>query len=120
MRRVLFLIGCIGLIGALWLLVSRWTLVLLAALAAPWLVWTAIRQGTQLPRRCVVVASTAIALACLPVDVWIIHTGQRDIGVDRVIWGLTLSAEGGRHYGLAAGCAPPLLNRTRYAAWVSY
>jgi hypothetical protein len=118
--RALLLIACTGLIGALWLVVARWTLVLLTGIAVPWLVWTAIRQDMRLRRRCLVVASTAVVLACVPVDLWIIRTGQRDVGVSRVIWGLTLSADGGRHDGLAAGCAPPLLNRTRYAVWVSY
>src|SRR5262249_13135793 len=120
MRRALLLIACVALIGALWLLVARSTLVILAATALPWLAWTAIKRGTRIGRRCAAIAATAVVLACLPVDFWIIRTGERDFGVSRVIWGLTLSPGGGAHSGLAAGCAPPLLNRTRYALWVSY
>jgi hypothetical protein len=123
MKRWLAGIGVAIVVAMLGAVVQRVTLVLLVAVAAPWLLWTALKAPARMLPRCALIAAVALVLAAVPVDIWIFRTGERAAGFDEVIWGLMLPPSGagaGSHRGLAAGCAVPLLNRTRYAFWISY
>jgi hypothetical protein len=121
-RRAAIIFGSLLFIGVLWALSARLTLGLLLLACAPILIWKAGKAPERLTRSCTIACVAAVILAAIPVDIWVIRTGQVDAGVDEVIWGLVLPppGESGSRTALAGGCAPPLLNPTRYALWVSY
>ena len=121
-RRAVMLVGSLLFIGVLWALSARLTLVLLLLACAPLVIWKAGTEPRRLVRACALICGTAVILTAIPVDLWIIRTGQLGAGIDEVLWGFALPPQGesGTRTALAGGCAPPLLNPARYALWISY
>jgi hypothetical protein len=122
-KRLALGLGSVAITGMFALLAARVTLVTLLLAAVPFLIWTALRRPDRMGRRSLGAAGLALVLTVLPVDLWVIRTGDLDMGVARVVWGLYRPLpEPTEPSGdvLSGGCARPLLNPVSFAVWVSY
>ena len=116
-------IGSLALVAALSALTVRLTLLVLLVGAVPVIVASLVRRRETVVKRSGLVALAAVVVALIPVDVWVINTGERAAGFEEVVWGLTVPPPEGTakpRHALSGGCARPLLNPARYAVWISY